>query len=134
MSLQNKMQQIGAALNTALGSNVHHYFRTTGEIPYVVWQEDGEDQSFHSGNHKTEQAIRGTVDYFTQTEFDGNADTIQATLDGIGAAWSLESVQYEPDTKLIHYEWRWIVTADRVIPESPSTPAEPEEGEDDGNP
>lgn len=130
MSLQTKMQQIGAALNDALGSHVHHYFRPTGEIPSCVWQEDGEDASFHSGNHKTEQAIRGTVDYFTQTEFDPNADTIQTTLDGIGAAWSLESVQFEESTKLIHFEWRWTVRSDRTIPEPEP---EPEEGEGDGN-
>ena len=133
MSLQSKMQQIGAALSDALGANVHHYFRPTGEIPSCIWQEDGEENSFHSGNHKTEQAIRGTVDYYTQTEFDGNADTIQATLDGIGAAWYLESVQYEEDTKLIHYEWRWTVRTDRVIPD-PQPEPEPGGGDGDGNP
>ena len=103
----------GTALYEALGANVYHYFRPTGQIPACVWQESGEDNSFHSGNHKTEQAIRGTVDYYTQTEFDTNADTIQATLDGLGAAWWLESVQYEEDTKIIHYEWGFVVTAER---------------------
>lgn len=113
MSLQAKIQQIGTALYEALDANVYHYFRPTGKIPACVWQESGEDSSFHSGNHKTEQAIRGTVDYYTQTEFDTNADTIQATLDGLGAAWWLESVQYEENTKIIHYEWSFVVTAER---------------------
>lgn len=117
MSLQAKIQQIGTALHEALyetlGEKVYHYFRPTGKIPACVWQESGEDNSFHSGNHKTEQAIRGTVDYYTQAEFDANADTIQATLDGLGAAWWLESVQYEEDTKIIHFEWGFVVTAER---------------------
>lgn len=113
--LQHKLQQVGAALCDALGSIVHHYFRPTGEFPSCVWQESGEDYSFHAGNHKEEQAIRGTVDYYTQTEFDPNADAIQDVLDSIGAAWSLESVQYEEPTKLIHFEWSWVITAMRVI-------------------
>lgn len=132
MSLQNKLQQIGAELSAAIGAKrVHHYFRPTGEVPSVVWQEQGEDNSFHSGNHKTEQAIRGTVDYFTQTEFDATADTIQETLDAIGAAWTLESVQYETDTKLIHFEWSWVVRTDHAYP-APEDP-EQEESDNSGN-
>lgn len=129
--LQNKLQQIGAALSAAIGTNVHHYFRPTGEVPSCVWQEDREDNSFHTGNHKTEQAITGTVDYFTQTEFDTTLDTVQQTLEDIGAAWRIESVQYEESTKLIHYEWRWTVRTDREIPAPEPTPEEPEPGEDD---
>lgn len=115
MSLQAKMQQVGSALCNALGTNVHHYFRPDGEIPSCVWQESGEDTSFHSDNKKTEQSIRGTVDYYTQTEFDSTADTIQNTLTDIGAAWSLESVQYEEDTKIIHFEWSWVVTTETAV-------------------
>lgn len=115
MSLQAKMQQVGSALYNALGSKVHHYFRPPAEVPSCVWQEQGEDYSFHSGNHKTEQSIRGTVDYYTKTEFDPNADLIQSALDGLGAAWSLESVQYEEDTKLIHFEWSWVVTSETAV-------------------
>lgn len=114
MSLQDKLQQIGTALYVALGSMVHHYYRPDGKYPSCVWQEQGEDDSFHSDNHKTEQAIRGTIDYFTQTEFDTNADVIQRTLAEIGAAWSLESVQYEEDTKLIHFTWAWVIRTDGV--------------------
>lgn len=113
-SLQAKLQQIGAALYAALGSMVHHYYRPDGEARSVVWQESGEDNSFHSDNYKTEQAIRGTVDYYTKEEFDPNADVIQSVLTNLGAAWSLESVQYEEDTKLIHFEWSWIVRTDGV--------------------
>lgn len=113
-SLQAKLQQIGSALSAALGSKVHHYFRPKGEVQSVVWQEQGEDNSFHANNTKAEQAIRGTVDYCTKTEFDSNADVIQTVLQGLGAAWSLESVQYEEETKFIHFEWSWIICTDGV--------------------
>lgn len=113
-SLQAKLQQIGSALYGALGNIVHHYYRPDGEAQSVVWQEQGEYNSFHADNTKGEQAIRGTVDYYTKTEFDSNADVIQTVLMSLGAAWALESVQYEEDTKLIHYEWSWIICTDGV--------------------
>ena len=34
---------------------------------------------------------------------------IPTALDQIGAAWYLNSVQYEEETGLIHYEWVWEV-------------------------
>lgn len=126
MSLQGKMQQIGTALYNALGSFVHHYFRPDGEIPSCVWQEDGEDTSFYVDNDKAEQPITGTIDYFTKAEFDPNTDVIQATLRALKARWRLESVQYEDTTKLIHYEWRWSVTADGVVS---ADPEEPDDGD-----
>ena len=113
MSLQAKLKQVWEALNAALGTIVYHYFRPTGKVPACVWQEQGEDNAFYSGNHKTEQSIRGTVGYYTLEEFDENADTIQETLDGLGVGWTLESVQYEEDTKVIHYEWSFVVSVER---------------------
>ena len=32
---------------------------------------------------------------------------VEASLDELGASWYLNSVQYESDTGLIHYEWVW---------------------------
>ena len=108
MTLQEKLQQIDAAL-TPLSSHVYHYWRPKMEPPFIVWQEDGEADSFNANNHKVEQTISGTVDYFTQVEFDPVCDSIQSALNNLGAGWSLNSVQYEEDTNLIHYEWTWEV-------------------------
>lgn len=66
--------------------------------------EDG-DNGFEADDLKAEQAISGTVDYFTKTEHDIAFDYIQGVLNAYGAAWYLNSVQYEDDTGLIHYEW-----------------------------
>lgn len=117
-TLQSKLQYVGAAFATAVTSS-YHYFRPADTWPCLVWQEDGEGESFHASNHKREQTIHGTTDYYTQTEYDPAIDAIQDTLENISAAWSLNSVQYEEATKLIHYEWEWNV-------------AEVHEEEDDG--
>ena len=108
MSLQSKLQYVGEAFAAAVEKS-YHYFRPADNWPCLVWQEDGEGDSFHAGNCKAEQAIHGTVDYFTQQEYDPAVDAIQDALEGIRAGWSLASVQYEEDTRLIHFEWEWTV-------------------------
>lgn len=108
ISLQNKLAQLGTAFGV-LTERAYHYWRTSVEPPYLIWAESGEEDSFHSDDQKAEQAISGTVDVFTRTEFDPLLDDVQDTLEALGVAWSLSSVQFEEETNLIHYEWSWTV-------------------------
>lgn len=110
MSLMNKISKIEEALTSINGLSVYHYLRPQLKAPFCIWQEDGEAGSLESDNHKGEQAISGSVDYFTQSEYDGMIDDIQEALNSVeGCGWSLNSVQYEDETELIHYEWTWTV-------------------------
>lgn len=106
MSLQTKLRVIQTAL-VGVTENTFHYWRSKAEPPYLIWAEDGEDNSFHSGNHKREQQIHGTIDYFTKTEFDSTIDDVQDVLNSVMCGWRLNSVEYEEDIGLIHYEWEW---------------------------
>ena len=76
--------------------------------PFLVWAEDG-DNTAGADDRMMEQAITGTTDYFTRDEFDLAIDRIQDANQSLGIAWRLNSVQYEDDTELIHYEWSWEV-------------------------
>lgn len=89
--------------------NVYHYEKPEDfELPYVVWAEEGEESSFHANNTKEEQVISGSLDFYTETEFDSLVDDIQGALSEIeNCSWVLSSVQYEDETKLIHYSWNW---------------------------
>ena len=125
MMLQTKLQKIAEALVDGLtvtpeGSDtgvltcqVYHYWRPNMTAPFVVWAEDGEDISLNADDRKQEQAITGYVDYYTKLEFDERVDAIQAIfyeLQGeIPFGWRLDSVQYEEDTNLIHFQWTWVV-------------------------
>lgn len=110
MSLQMKLKQIGDAYSESLGAIVFHYFRPKGMNTMLIWQEDSEVQPFNADNAKAEQTIHGTTDYYTPVEYDTIIDTIQGINDTLfGSGWSLLSVQYEEDTKLIHYEWEWRI-------------------------
>lgn len=114
MPLQTKLERIGNAIVSAftvdevVTLDVYHYFRPIQNAPYIVWAED-QDIGLEADNVHEEQAIQGTVDYYTKTEYDGNCDTIQAALTSADASWYLNSVQYEDSTNLIHYEWVWSV-------------------------
>lgn len=113
MTLQQKLERIGTALVNGVGDNVHHYWRPKMQAPFCVWAEDGEDSSLDADNQKAEQAISGYVDYYTKTEYDPALDAVQDVLHSLAAVmpfgWWLDSVQYEDDTNLIHYQWIWSV-------------------------
>lgn len=113
MSLQAKLKKVrDALLTTGIdGTLVCHYERPRNPGDHwIVWQEDGEGDDFSANNRKAEQQGRGTIDCFTKIEYDALLDDIQTALDDApDIAWTLESVQYEDDTKLIHYEWAFTV-------------------------
>lgn len=114
--MQSVLRRIAEALTAITGLKVYHYWRPQLEAPFCVWAEDGEGESQWANNHKTEQVIKGTVDYFTRTEFDSNVDAIQAQLNALETCgWELNSVQYEDSTNLIHYEWRFEISGEMEV-------------------
>ena len=90
-------------------ASVHHYEKPANtRAPYLVWAEGGEPAGFSGDSQKGEQAIGGTLDLYTLTEFDPLIDEAQDALAELfGSSWVLEDVIYEDETKLIHYAWRW---------------------------
>ena len=91
----------------ALTDRCYHYVAApNSSAPYLVWMEDG-DNDLNADNAHGETCITGTVDLYTRTENDQLMQSVHDALTGIGAAWLLNSVQYEEETGLIHYEWAW---------------------------
>ena len=95
------------AAHTAVTDAVSHFERLDSDR-YFVWQEDGAD-GVVSDNRHSEGAVTGTTDLFTKREFDPWKEEFEESMDSIGMAWYLHSVQYEEDTGFIHYEWVWSV-------------------------
>lgn len=87
---------------------VSHYKRMS-TFPFLVWAEDGENDSFHADNKKQNFKLTGYVDYYTRAEFDETVDAVNEILNDEGLAWSLASVDYDETINLIHYRWRWEV-------------------------
>lgn len=115
LSLQSKLYQLGTAFSAAV-PNCYHYWRPVENLPCLMWAESGEESSFYSDNMKTEQNITGTCDFYTKTEFDPLIDAVQSIFETLGITWALNSVQYEQETNLIHYEWTWGVAIYGEVP------------------
>ena len=86
-------------------TNLRHYDATGLIAPYVVWSEDTQADAVYADGKMQEQGIQGTIDLFTKTEYDPKFSQIQTALNNAGIGFYLDSIQYESDTKYIHYQW-----------------------------
>ena len=103
------IKQVRDALLT-VSQNVGHFEALDPKTPpYIVWAEDNEYDGLGGNNYKIGQTLEGTIDLFTKNDFDPLFDAIQNALCAARVDFRLESVQYEDDTELIHYEWSWRV-------------------------
>lgn len=90
---------------------VYHYRKPTASTAdrYIVWAEDG-GQNFGANNRNSEREISGTVDLYTQREYDELIDLIEDAMNGGNhIIWNLNAVDYDDETNLIHYEWIFSV-------------------------
>ena len=92
----------------SVSNNVGHYKAHKEVPPYIVWAENGAT-ALRSNNRTGDQAFTGLAHLFTKTENDHLVTQIQYAFNEAGIAWALGSVQYEDDTKYIHYTWEWEV-------------------------
>ena len=96
------------AAHAAVTNAVSHYYRVKSDR-YLVWQEEREEDMVADSRH-AERAMRGTTDLSPKIDGDPWADALDAAMTAQGIAWYRNSVQYEPETGLIHTEWVWEVT------------------------
>lgn len=85
-----------------------HYGWSKERLPsgnYVVYAEDSAND-FMADEIHGERATEGTVDLFTRNYAQDAAAPVEAVLESLpGVAWRLNSVQFEEDTRYVHYEW-----------------------------
>lgn len=106
--MASMLEQLQAAL-VALTDKTYHYFAQPNTTPpYLVWMEDS-DNDITADNIHAEKALAGTIDLYTKTEDDPLMASVPLALEEIGASYYLNSVQYEEETGLIHYEWAFEV-------------------------
>lgn len=108
-SMKSKLTPIRDMLVGLLPDATYHYWRKVQKKRYIIWAEDSEYNSHDSDNKKQEQQIAGTIDLFTQTEYDSLADEIQSGLNELGVGWTLLSIDYEEQTKFIHWQWEFRI-------------------------
>lgn len=105
--------ELGARLN-ALQINdtpmrfAHFAWSSAPAGDYGVYGEDGGDQ-FDADNRFGERVVTGSVDWYTRTDDEVGKDKIEELFkdlqDSCCFAWYLNTIQYENDTRFLHYEW-----------------------------
>ena len=75
-------------------------------LPYIVYGVDGENHLFAS-DRRAELCDAGYVDLFTKDGNDPLIKSVPEALELAGVAFYLNSIQFEEQTDLLHYEWRW---------------------------
>ena len=105
MSIQNKLRSFGAGLSRLLTGGCSHYWKPMTGTRYIIWEETGESNSFHSGNQKSEMFMTVNVELFTQEEYDDLVDDICEFFNENYSRWQLDRVAYEDETNMIHWSW-----------------------------
>ena len=103
------LDTVKTALLTVAQKCYHYSAPQSITGPYIVWAEDNQADSAWADGRMDEQAIQGTIDYFTKTEYDANVKKIQDALNDAEISFRLNSVQHERETGYIHHEWVFTV-------------------------
>jgi hypothetical protein len=102
----------------SVGVPVYHATALKQDAPYIVWAEDGQGAALYADDHIVAQAISGTIDYFTKTEYDPNFQKIQDALSELDIDWELNDIGYRDDGRtstsndhldVMRYTWFWEV-------------------------
>lgn len=100
-----ELERVKTALAGLTDRCYHYTAAKNAKAPYIVWAEDSETNLCGEGSKVLERAVQGTVDLFTRSENDPLMVQIPEALNRGGTIHYLNSVQYEDETGLIHYEW-----------------------------
>lgn len=73
---------------------------------YGVYGLDMPGDTIWADGHMAERAMQGSIDLFARHgPGRDKARQIEDALDGLGINWFLNSVQYESDRRITHWEW-----------------------------
>ena len=103
-----------------LGQMKDHLEAATG-FPFALyaWRETPDEPAFGIVNivaeigaiwgddEQQEQALTGQIHLFTRRAGSADMKNVQEALKQEGIHWRLDAVQYEADTRLLHYTWVW---------------------------
>lgn len=91
----------------SLPVDVFHYHAFKKKDRYIVWAENAEGGSLEADDRKQEYSVSGYIDFFTRRENDPVVDMVAEALKSAEISFSLNEVEYEEETKYIHYIWEF---------------------------
>lgn len=101
------MQKLLTALTNIGYPYAHFAFVKAPDSTYIIWGEE-DVEPLRAGMKQAERIIHGYVDLFTRDDSTTIVSTVETELNKIeGFSFWLNSIQFEEETGLIHYEWKW---------------------------
>jgi hypothetical protein len=87
---------------------VEYEWKNRPDSTYGVVSLDFEDGSEEGDGEKIDRTWQASVDVFLSRL--SERESVKSTIEGVlrevcGSCWWLNSIQYETDTRLFHYEW-----------------------------
>ena len=73
--------------------------------PYGVYALDGGGADLWGSDRMQDTTLTGTVDLYVKGRGRDKKQLVDAALHAAGVSWYLNSIQYEKDTRLTHFEW-----------------------------
>ena len=105
-NVNEKIQKVKEVLTGIVKRSYHFTAPDKPKAPYAVWHEEGQNVMY-ADNKAVEHAESGVIQYFTKEEYSAVSDEIFEAFTNADICIRLNSIQYEEDTGLIHYEWEW---------------------------
>ena len=91
-----------------LTDKVYHFEAPENAAPpYIVWQELGQGEILSGDDSQDAYAATGTIDIFSRNEKEPLVSSVYRALNDACISFYKKSVQYEPDTRLIHTEYEF---------------------------
>ena len=146
--MPSEYEALVAALKLTEYPVAEYGWKTRPEGTYLVVGLDFENGNLNGEGEKLDRSWSGSVDAFFQklADRDDVVETVEEILSEIfGAAWTMNSLQYESSTGYFHVEWTFDAVDEpepepepepdpEPDPEEPEEPEEPEDPEDPGEP
>lgn len=94
-------------------SRVYRYTAISSPVfPYIVYADEMESGSLSGDGRKVGRILEGSIDLYSKRPDDPFINAIEKALNDAGICFRLNSIQYEPDTKVIHHEWVFEIETD----------------------
>lgn len=75
---------------------------------YGVVTVDGQSELKADADPVAEKMLTGYVDVFVKASDPDPRDAVETAMKIVGVWFRMESIQFEPESGLLHFEWRWV--------------------------
>ena len=104
--MKENLEKVKNTLLSVVKKSYHFTAPDKVSTPYAVWYEEGRNVVYED-NRAGEASEYGVIHYFTKKEYDAVPDELFEAFTVADICIKLNSIQYEEDTGIIHYEWVW---------------------------